>query len=178
MLQKLTRLFKSVSESSFAHSNVLELVDDSNHFDLALGPDLSYLTFFQVSPFSVLAAFVLLEELVELSEQVRVDVSEEPPNIFNCERVKVVLKGRSELVNFCIIALETSLQDLVAVQCELLELLKVRIADLRPKIWVELIDRPIDDLFEPILCCLDGKHLKFVHLLLTRIVNKCPKLHA
>jgi hypothetical protein len=99
-----------LSENSLRQFDVLEVFDDLCHLSSALGPNVSDLPLFNVPPLSILAILVLLEQKVELSEKVCIDVSEESQNIFSRECVQSLLKGLHELPDLKLIALETLYQ--------------------------------------------------------------------
>ena len=95
-----------LSEDSLGQFDILEVFDDLCHLSSALGPNVSDLPLFNVPPLSIFAVLVLLEQKVEFSEKVCVDISEEPQNIFSRESVQSLLESLHELPDFKFIAFE------------------------------------------------------------------------
>jgi hypothetical protein len=86
---------------------MFEICNHFLHLGFAFSVKLSYLIFFDFSPVSVLAILILFKELVELSEQIGIDVSEQPSHDFNSGLMDVSLQAFNEVINFVLIAPES-----------------------------------------------------------------------
>lgn len=72
-------------------------------------PDLRLLDIF---PFTVLATFILLEILIESSEEIGIYVTEQATNVVSGMLIEVLVKTAHKLGDFSLITLKATLQEL------------------------------------------------------------------
>ena len=147
--------------------DVLEAVENRFDFLLAPGPEVSYHGLLHGDPVALRAALVVLKHAVESPEEVDVDVLEQLFDVGRGVLPDLGLELAHEVLFLHHVYLEPVVQDLLAVQQHLHDLLHVRLSNFHPEVRLQFVDRWVYDFLDGLERCLGRDSVHFVHFSLS-----------
>lgn len=141
----------------------LELCHDDFNLLLAFVPNLFDLVFFESTPIPALASLVLPEEVVELAHEVLVGaLSEHDFELLNAVVVGLRLALFKELENFLPLHAKASLEDVLQIAVEFLNLLRVSVLKLNSKVVGQVTQLTVQHILNLVLLrlCRGSRHLR------------------
>lgn len=75
-------------------------------------PELSDLRLLDIFPITVLATFILLEVLIESSEKIGINITEQAANVVSCMLIEVLIESAHKQGDFTLITLKATIQEL------------------------------------------------------------------
>ena len=73
-------------------------------------PEFTDLRLLNISPFTILATFILFEIFIEPSEEIGIDITEQAANVVSGMLIEVFVQSAHKLGDFILIALKATLQ--------------------------------------------------------------------